>query len=164
MRKSALSVYQDAQLWLELYVPLVFYQELEPVNDEPAPFIWTETDIITVAEGILKHSISAILGDRRSQYEREDALNWINRPPPPYSETDRHFSFWMCCQLTGVDHEAMHDLVINQLKAKERKARKLQPSSGKASTRMIPGKTRRNGNETAYGFAPSCCGVDGSCH
>lgn len=123
MNKKALTLHEnEAQLWLELYVPLVFYQpEITPQNEDLL-FTWSDSDLATIAEGVLKNALTIVFGkSRQNDKTKEEVMQWLDAPPPPKGEVHHHFSFWACCQLAGVDHEEFHELVKNRLLRESRK-------------------------------------------
>jgi|GEM_PF-6613313 len=126
-----------SQLWLDLAVTLMIEglktetepQEPWPVPHRPAPhqlgngYTWSDQDIIKVADGLLKTTVRALFDGRHGEDMRETAWAWVLAPAP--QEGARvSMSFWACCQLIGVDHETMRELLVNEKTRRERQKKK----------------------------------------
>jgi hypothetical protein len=104
--------FNPSQLLLPLYVPLdiIVPEELSAnkSQDEEEVFYWSEQAIKDLHIGILENALNNLKNPRVSVKVKREILEWINVPTVPFRYAYKYaFSFQLCCQVAGLDHEQM---------------------------------------------------------
>jgi hypothetical protein len=104
--------FDPSQLLLPLYVPLDFTvpEELSAntSQDEEETFYWSEQAIRDLHIGILENALNDLKNPRVREKVKREILEWINVPTVPFRYAYKYaFSFQLCCQVAGLDHEEM---------------------------------------------------------
>lgn len=104
--------FDPSQLLLPLYVPLNFTvpEELSAntSQDEEEIFYWSEQAIRDLHIGILENALNDLKNPRVRDKVKREILEWINVPTVPFRYAYKYaFSFQLCCQVAGLDHEEM---------------------------------------------------------
>jgi len=79
-------------------------------DEEIGPVSWSEDDIETLREGILREACHVLLDNRASMATRKDRWKWIN------DDRWTAFSFRACAAACYVDHDELRESLISLLR------------------------------------------------
>lgn len=84
-------------------------------------YTWSDSDIETLREGLLRDALQTILDGRAAERTRQALWGWL------MSDALEPFSFRMCCQAVEVNWEEMRDTFIT-LSKRHAKSKQLERS------------------------------------
>lgn len=118
--RRAKSLYEQNQLWLELFVSTVKRRHVKraPREKPGNSFKWSDEDLDKVVRGYFHQTMHVLLDSRSALRNRQEAYDWLMVPfANPYrGERPTVLSFQFCCQWLEVSHAEVQERTIETMR------------------------------------------------